>query len=194
MVECQCNSAVAHAGGPHSKNTADNRSGFFINDKMVLIFRVTLVTEGGIGSHKFSAFRAGFFDGTYFFAGVTAIKFIEQVQKTHRVHVPVLLCGVYTVIKRNKPTADGRKQIIRILTKLNVVPAKSGKVLDEYDIEASGLCVGDQALDTRALEIRSRVAVVDISVDFVPALLPNVALKEKFLILNADGFSVPLVV
>ena len=73
-------------------------------------------------------------------------------------------------------------------------PILSEVTLSNLSFDASGLCVGDQALDTRALEIRSRVAVVDISVDFVPALLPNVALKEKFLILNADGFSVPLVV
>ena len=34
---------VVSAGGPHSKNTADQRRGFLVDDEMVLVQRVTLL-------------------------------------------------------------------------------------------------------------------------------------------------------
>ena len=48
-------------------------------------------------------------------------------------------------------------------------------------IDSSRLRVLNQPLNAGALEIRSRVAVVDVSVDLVPAPLQDIPLKQELL-------------
>ena len=169
------------ARGPHSKHTADQRGSFLVNNEMVLVQRVPLVAVGRMGAHVFSVFRTGFFDGFHFFAGVTAVKLVEQVQKTHDIGAAVIFHGVDAVVERDKPAPDGGEQIIGVLSKLDVVPAKPGKVFNKDDVDASGFGVSDQPLDAGALEIGAAVAVINIYVYLVPALLPHISLKQQLL-------------
>ena len=80
------------------------------------------------------------------------------------------------------------------MTELNVVSAEPGEVLDKNHIDPARLCVLNQPLNAGTLEIRSRVTVVDVSVDLVPAPLPDIPLKQELLVFDADGFPVALVV
>ena len=66
-----------HAGGPHSKNTADQRRGFLVNDEMVLVQRVTLVADGRICTHVLPVLGAGFFDRFHLFTCVPAVKLVK---------------------------------------------------------------------------------------------------------------------
>ena len=145
-------------------------------------------------SHELPAFRAGFFDGFDLFAGVTAVKLVEQVQKAHDIGAAVIFHGVDAVVERDEAATDGREQIIGILPKLDIVPAKPGEVFDQDHIDALGLGVSNQTLDAGTLEIRSTVAVINIHVDLVPALFPHIPLEQELLIFDADGFPVTLVI
>jgi len=182
------------AGGPHSEHTADQGRGFLVNDEMVLVLGVPLVAVGRVGAHVFPALRAGFLDGFHFLAGVTAVKLVEQVQKAHNIGAAVVPHGVDAVVERDEAAPNGGEQVIGILTELNVVPAKPGKVFDEDDVDALGLGVSDQALNAGALEICPTVAIVNVNVDFIPALFPHIPLEQELLIFDADGFPVTLVI
>ena len=52
---------------------------------------------------------------------------------------------------------------------------------NRHHIDSSRLCVRNQPLNARALEIRSRVAVVDVRVDLVPAPFPDIPLEQELL-------------
>ena len=62
LVQQNRNRAERHAGCPEGKDSADGRSRFFINEKMMLVGRVTHIAVGRIGSHVFAVLSAGFLD------------------------------------------------------------------------------------------------------------------------------------
>lgn len=104
-------------------------------------------------------------------------------------HIRVIALAVQTVQHRNKPASQAGKYNVCVPAYLHEVPSQAGQVLDENDIDASGLCVSNQAL-----EDCSRVAVIHIGVHFIPAPLPHIPLKQQLLIFNADGFPVSFVI
>ena len=193
-VEGGGNFSECGAGGTHSEHTADQGGGFLVDDEMVLIQRVSLVAIGRIGSHVFPVLRTGFFDGFHLFAGITAVKLIKQVQKAHDIGTAVIFHGVDAIVERDEAAPDGGEQIIGVLPKLDVVPAKPGEVFNKDDVDTSGFGVSDQPLDAGALEIGPTITVINIYVYLVPVLLPHISLKQQLLIFNADGFPVPFIV
>ena len=77
LVQHNGNGVKPCSGCPHLKNAAHNRGDVLVNHQMVLICRIPLVAIGRVGSHKFAAFRTGFFDRLDLLAGVAAIKFVK---------------------------------------------------------------------------------------------------------------------
>ena len=77
LVEGNRYGMEAHAGGPHSKEPAHGGCRILVNDKVMFVCGVPLVTVGRIGPHEFSAFRAGFFHSLDLLAGIPAIKFVK---------------------------------------------------------------------------------------------------------------------
>ena len=92
-----------------------------------------------------------------------------------------LIVAVHSVIDGDKAYPHLREADFGVLAELDVVSAEPGQVLDENDIDTSGLCVSNQALNAGALEVCSRVAVIHIGVHFIPAPLPHIPLKQQLL-------------
>ena len=97
-------------------------------------------------------------------------------------------------VQSDKPAPDGREQVIGVLPELDIVSAKSGEVFYQNDVDPPGLCVFDQTLNARTFKIRTRVPVVAVCINQIPATVPHILLKQEFLILNGDGFPIPLIV
>ena len=166
---------------PHVKDMAHDRRGFFINDEVVLICGVPFVSEGWISPHEFPVFRTGFFDRLDLFAGISTVKLVKKVQETHDIGAAVIVAGVNAVVEGDEPAPDGRKQVVRILPKFDVVSAEPGKVFYKNDIDSFGLCVLDQPLDTGPLKICPGVSVINIDVNLIPAPVANILLKQELL-------------
>ena len=181
LIQGPGNRTVGHAGGPHGEDPPDHRGGILVNDQMMLVRRVPLVTEGRVRPHKFTALRTGFPYRPNLFACVSAVKLVKQIQKTHRIQAAVVICGINSVVEGDKTATDGRKHIVDIPAKLNVVSAKPGKVLDQDKIDPLGLGIRYQPLDARTVEICPGIAVINIGVDLIPALVTNVLLKKELL-------------
>ncbi len=194
LVQLVGDLAERSACRPHVKDMAHDGRGFFINDEVVFIHRVPFVSEGGISPHEFPVFRTGFFDRLDLFAGISTVKFVKKVQKAHNIGAAVIVPGVNAVIEGDEPATDGRKQVVRILPKFNVVSAEPGKVFYQNDIDSLGLCVLDQPLDTGPLKIRPGVSIINIDVNLIPAPVPNILLKQELLIFDAGGFAVTLII
>ena len=126
--------------------------------------------------------------------GVTAIKLIKQVQKTHDIGTAVIVSSVDTVVEGNEPASNGREQVVCVLTELNIVSAKPREVFDEYYVDTLGLGVLNQTLDTGTLEVCSRETVINIHINLIPAPVMDILLKKKFLIFDADGLAIPFVI
>ncbi len=92
---------------------------------MVFVVRVPQIAVRCVGPHVLSIFRAGFFDRFYFFAGVPAVELVEQVHKAHDIIAAVTLLRVHTVVQRNKPASNRRKQVVGVLAELDVVPTEA---------------------------------------------------------------------
>ena len=166
----------APAGGPHVKDTAHHGSALFINNKMMLIRRVALVAVGRICSHEFAVLRTGPLDCLDLLGGIPAVKFIKQVQKAHNIGTAIVAFRVNTVIQCNEAAAQRGKQIIRILTELDVVPSEAGQVFHQDEVNTFGFCVLNELFDRRMIEIRSGIAIITVSSIFIPAHLTHIVL------------------
>lgn len=194
LIQGPSNRTVGHAGDPHGENPPDHRGGILVNNQMVLVCWVSLVTAGRVRPHKLTVFRTGPPYCTDLFACVSAVELVEQIQKAHDIRAAVLFLRVNAVVERDKPASDGREKIIGILAELYVIPAEPREVLYQNDIDPTRLGIRDQPLNARTLEICSRIAVINIGINLSPAPFPDIPLEQKSLILNADGFLVTLVI
>lgn len=160
LIQGSGNRTVGHTRGPHGENPPDYWGGILVNDQMMLVRWVPLVTEGGVRPHKLTTSRAGFSYRPNLFACVSAIKLVEQIQKAHGIQAAVIICGINSVVEGDKTATDGRKHIINIPAKLNVVSAKPGKVLDQNEVDPLGLGIRNQTLNARTVKICPGVAII----------------------------------
>ena len=161
---------------------------------MVLILVVTLVAIGGIGTHELAVLGAGALDGLDLLARVAAVELVKQVQKAHDVRAAVVTLRIHSIVKSHKAAAYGGEQVVCVLSYLDVVAPKAAEVFDQYEVDTLRLCILDETLYARPVEVRTRVSVVYVDVDLVPAHLPHIALQQQLLVLDADGFAVAFIV
>ena len=137
--------------------------------------------------------------------------FLESIQKAllhnpHFINDIRLLLGIsdkrfyldMTYLAHISTTANGERLVAEkredLLSKLNVVAAKTGQVFDQDHIDPLGLGVLNEPLDPRTVKIRTRVPIINIGVDFIPAPLSHIVLKQQLLILDTDGFPVAFII
>ncbi len=107
---------------------------------------------------------------------------IEQIHYRHHIHSRgVLIRRVNIVVESNKADIVGRKNVINILSDLNVVASETAEVLYNDKIDFSSLCVVKQACNGWSVKVRTGESIVNVSVKNVPALFSDVFGKDQFL-------------
>ena len=113
------------------------------------------------------------------------VPLVEKINYRHHIHCrSVLVSGIYVIAKRDKTDIVSRKDVIDILSDLNIIAPETAQIFDDYKIDFSRFRVLKQPSNSRTIEIGTAKSVVNINIPDVPALLRDVLCKDQFLIFD----------
>ena len=99
----------------------------------------------------------------YLFRDVNAVHLIHKVSEgnINTASCPDKLIAVVMVIDRNKPDAEIRKDVLKVIAGFNIVSRKSGKVFHDDAGNITGAHHRHHPLKTGTVEIRPGISVID---------------------------------
>ena len=97
--------------------------------------------------------------GPYLPAAVLCVPLVDNVLE--RCELIVTLIRIHAVIDRDEPDLVFRKDDLCVIACLQVISAQTGKVFDNHSANLALLDKSNHSLEIRAVEIRSRIAVVN---------------------------------
>ena len=194
-LQIQSNPIRAFAFGSPFENPPYHLRRFFVYNRRMIFIVFSHVTVRRFRSKIFPCLRTRIFYRTDFFARIRRMPFVKNVHNRHHIHCRRIFArSVDSVLYRDKSYSERRKHIIDILSDKNIISAETRQIFYYNRIDFSCFCVVKQPLYSGAIEIRSRIAVVDIYVFYLPAFFFYVFRYEYFLILDRKRFSCALVV
>ncbi len=133
----------------------------FINNEMILVFRVLPVAIDGAGAYIVPVLPLGQQGAPGFHRNIVGIGVVQQIfQRDMEIIAVLLVGGVDAVIDGDKPNAVGGKDLPEIAASLNVLPAQAGQVLDDHAVDLAGNNVVHHFLERRTVEQNTAVTVV----------------------------------
>ena len=145
------------------------------------------VAVGGRGGHIQAAVEPGTEGRFHLHGHVGGVHFVQDIAKRGDVHG--------ALVQRVHPVVDGdiahpmlREEHFQIQPAVQIVAAQPGQVFGDDAVDTFGFNVLNHALETGSLEIRSRIPVIHIGLDKVPAPLTHILGKDGLLRPNAGAF------
>ena len=174
-----------------SENAPHHGGSFLVDQPMVFVLRVFLVTVNGTVGGGLAGFSLDADGGFLLAAQVAQIPLVHDVEEGGK-FIAVLIVAVHAVGDGNKVNAVLPEEYLRIKAGLQIITTGSAHVLDNDMGHLSGLDVCHQLLPCRPFKISTAPAVIRIVPTVGVASLPGVAFEVLFLI--HDGVAVAGVV
>ena len=174
-----------------SENAAHHGGSFLVDQPMVFVLRVFLVTVNGTVGGGLAGFSLDADGGFLLAAQVAQIPLVHDVEEGGKL-VAVLVIAVHAVGDGHKVDAVLSEEYLRVKSGLQIVTPRPAHILDDHMGDFACLNICDELLPCRALEITAAPAVVRIVSAVGVAFLLGIAFEVFFLI--HDGIAIPGVV
>ena len=119
-----------HSGNLHLKDFSDNLCRLFINHQLMLVLCRLLITIRRICTCKLSGLCHLPSDITDLFGSISAVKIIDKILKGDLQSCRLLtsILTVIMIINCDKTNPEERKQLLQIISKLNIITPESGQI------------------------------------------------------------------
>ena len=181
----------AFALNGQSENAPHHGGGFLVDQPMVFVLRVFLVTVNGTVGGGLAGFPFDTNGGFLLAAQVAQIPFVHDVEEGRK-FVAILVIAVHAVDDGDKVNTVLPEEYLRVKASLQIVTPRPAHILDDHMGNFACLNICDELLPCRALEIAAAPAVVRIVSAVGVAPLLGIAFEIFFLI--HDGITIPGVV
>ena len=174
-----------------SENAPHHGGSFLVDQPMVFVLRVFLVTVNGTVGGGLAGFSLDTDGGFLLAAQVTQIPLVHDVEEGGK-FIAVLIVAVHAVGDGNKVDTVLPEEYLRVKSGLQIVTPRPAHILDDHMGNLARLNICDELLPCRALEIAAAPTVVRIVSAVGVTFLLGVAFEVFFLI--HDGVTIPGVV
>ena len=174
-----------------SENAPHHGGSFLVNQPMVFVFRVFLVTVNGTVGGGLAGLALDADGGFLLAAQVAQIPFVHDVEEGGK-FIAVLVITVHAVGDGNKVDAVLPEEYLRVKSGLQIVTPRPAHILDNHMGNLARLNIRDELLPCRPLKIAAAPSVVRIVPTVGVASLLGIAFEVFFLI--HDGVTIPGIV
>ena len=195
LIQDSCDLQRLHTACIHLKDSANDSCGVRINDRSTHFIIALNITVWAIGSHHLACLCISGDDSSDLLGSVGGVPFVEHITDRHHIHIcTVRIERINAVIQCDETDIIHRKNIVRVLTDLNVVSAETGEVFADDKVDLAVLGIVKHSLHTRSVETCSADAVIDVLIIDRPALFTNVVCENSSLVFYRKGFACTLVI
>ena len=191
VLQCFRDPVAAHSLKRHLKHPLYDL-GMFIRNQMMPVLRISGIAVSRKRTGIFSLQSLYPECGPDLPAAVLCIPLVDNVLK--RCELIVALIRIHAVVDRDEPDLVFRKDDLCIIACLQIIPAQTGKVFDNYSANLALLDKRDHSLEIRTVEIRSRIAVVNEELAVLKAIFLCILGKHAFLRLNTDAVTTVFII
>ena len=164
-------------------DTADNLGGFLVDQPMVLVLRVFLVTVDGIASGVKSRLPLCLNGGLDLAGLIPQVPLVHNVQEGRKL-VGTGVLAVHIVGDSNKMNPILPEIHLGIKAGLQVVAPDAGHILDQHRAHQAGFNISDQTFPVGAVKVTAAPTVIRIMDDIGIAVLCGIGFEVAFLVYN----------
>ena len=171
-----------------AEDPADNCRRFFVNQPVVFVIRVFLVSVDRTVCGRLAGFTFHTNCSALLAAQVTKIPLVHNIQKRGK-FVAVLIVAVHTVGNGNKVNIVLPEKYLGVKSGLEIITSRPAHIFHNDMSHLSGFDVGNQLFPRRAFKIPTTPTVIRIMGTVFVAHLCGIAFEVFFLIDN--GVAIP---
>ena len=121
--------------------------------------------------------------------------FVEHITDRHHIHICTIgIESINSVIQCDETDIVHRKNIVRVLTYLNVIASETGKVFTDDKVNLAVLGIVKQSLHTRSVKTCSADSVIDVLIIDRPALFTDIVCENSSLVFYGKGFACTFII
>ena len=172
---------------------SDDRGGFFVDEPMILVFGIFLVSIDRVAAGRQSGPSFRLKSGFDFAGLIPQIPLVHDIQEGREL-IGVAVVTVNAVGDGNKMNPMLPEEHLGVKARLQIVAPDAGHILDDHRANQSGFNISNQPLPVGAVEIAAAPSVVGIMDDIAVAVLLGIGLEVFLLVYNGVRFSREVIV
>ena len=177
----------AYSACVHFEYPFNDGSCFGIGNQFLFVFGIPHIAVWRCGADSFASFTLSSLHGSYFSACVTGIEIVEVILDSRKIADTV--DAVHAIVYGNKTHIVLWEGYLHQHSRLQIISAESGLVFYNNDSDLSAFHISHESFEIGAVEVCTRISVIDIKANVWEAVFLGVLLQYQFLIGNAVGFA-----
>ena len=147
-----CDLITAVALNAELEDPPHHGSRFFVNDPVVFIVRVFLITINGMGGSVFTGVSLDLIGGRYLPGLIPEVPLVHDIQERGEL-TAVLILAVHAIGNGNKMNPMLPEEYLGIKAGLQIVTSCTAHILYDHTADLTGFNVSNHALPIRSLKI-----------------------------------------
>lgn len=195
FIQDSCDLQRLHAACIHLKDSADDSCGIRINDRSTHLIIALNITVWAIGSHHLACLCISGDNSPDLLGSVCSVPFVEHITDRHHIHICTIgIERINSVVQCDETDIVHRKNIVRVLTYLNVISSETGEVFADDKIDPAVFRIVKHSLHTRSVERCSADTVINVLIIDRPALFTDIVVEDSSLVFYGKGFACTFII